>query len=478
MTAFDADNSGFNPRTLQGGKRRKRPGPRSAACRNRAQKKDSPNRFQHVLEAMLERENMLTALKRVEANAGAPGIDGMHTHELRHWLKGNWERVKGELREGTYTPQPVRRVEIPKPGGKGMRNLGIPCVLDRLLQQALLQVLSPLFDPHFSTCSHGFRPGKSAHGALWQAKEAVTAGNRWVVDLDLERFFDRVNHDLLMKRVAHRVGDGRVLRLVRRFLESGVMSEGLLSPTEEGTPQGGPLSPLLSNILLDGLDKELERRKLAFVRYADDCNIYVASRRAGERVMASITKFITAVLKLRVNGEKSAIARPWTRKFLGYSMTVHKRPKLTVAPQSIRRLRDTLTAHLRRCRGRNIPTFLKTLAPVLRGWATYFSHAEVKAGFEELDEWMRHKLRKVIWLQWKTPRTRCARLRERGLNEAHARQSSTNGRGPWWNSRQSHMNLAVPSKELKSLGLVSTLETVLTLQKKRTAGYGTVRPVV
>jgi RNA-directed DNA polymerase len=427
---------------------------------------------------MLGRENMLQALKRVERNGGAPGIDGLRTTDLRHWLKGNWEHVKGELLEGTYVPQAVRSVEIPKPGGKGVRKLGIPSVLDRLLQQALLQVLTPVFDPHFSDRSHGFRPGRSAHGALGQAKEAVASGKRWVVDIDLEKFFDRVNHDLLMKRVAHRVGDGRILRLVRRFLESGMMTNGLLQSTEEGTPQGGPLSPLLSNILLDGFDKELERRGLAFVRYADDCNIYVASRRAGERVMSSLTRFLAETLKLVVNAGKSAVARPWARKFLGYTMTPHKTPKLSVAPESARRLRATLTREFRRGRGHSVQEFAKRLAPILRGWAAYFAHSEVKARFEELDQWTRHKFRRLLWKQWKTPRTRQAKLRQRGLNEAHAKQCAGNGRGPWWNARQAHMHIAVPSKELKSLGLVSTLEVVQTLQKKRTAGYGTVRPVV
>jgi len=478
MTANDADNLAVMSRATREGKRQKRPWLRDAACRGRARTNPPPSRASHLLEAMLTRENMLAALKRVESNKGAPGLDGMRTEELRGWLKGNWERVKTSLLEGKYEPRPVRGVEIPKPGGKGVRQLGIPCVLDRLLQQALLQVLSPIFDPHFSDRSHGFRPGRSAHGALAQAKEAVASGKRWVVDLDLEKFFDRVNHDLLMKRVAHRVGDGRILRLVRRFLESGVLRAGLLSPTEEGTPQGGPLSPLLSNILLDDFDKELERRGHLFVRYADDCNVYVASKRAGERVMAGLTRYLGKALKLAVNAEKSAVARPWARKFLGYTMTIHKKPKLSVAPQSMRRFRAALKDEFRRGRGQSLSTLLKGLAPKLRGWAVYFSHSETKARFEELDMWMRHKLRRLVWKQWKKPQTRYARLRQRGLNEVHARQSAYNGRGPWWNARKGHMHLALPNKELRALGLVSTLEVVQTLQKKRTAGCGTACPVV
>jgi len=307
-----------------------------------------------LLDKALRKENVLAAYKRVVRNGGAPGVDGMTVDDLMPWCREHWSRVREELLSDRYRPQPVRRVEIPKPGGKGKRMLGIPTVLDRMIQQSLLQVLQPIFDPTFSDDSYGFRPGRSAHQAVQRAREHMAAGHRWVVDLDLEKFFDRVNHDVLMSRVVRRVKDKRVLRLIRRYLQAGMMASGVVSPRREGTPQGGPLSPLLSNVLLDELDKELERRGHRFARYADDCNVYVRSEAAGERVMASLERFLSKRLRLRINRDKSAVARPWKRKFLGYSVTMHKEPKLKVSKESIERLKNSLRRRLRSGRGQNL----------------------------------------------------------------------------------------------------------------------------
>jgi RNA-directed DNA polymerase len=352
----------------------------------------------------------------------------------------------------------VRGVEIPKPGGKGMRQLGIPTVLDRLIQQAMHQVLMPIFDPDFSSSSYGFRPGRSAHDAVLAARSHVAGGRRFVVDLDLEKFFDRVNHDVLMARVARKVTDKRVLRLIRRYLQAGLMTGGVATARSEGTPQGGPLSPLLSNILLDDLDKELERRGHAFCRYADDCNVYVRSRRAGERVMVGLTRFLAERLRLAVNRAKSAVDRPWNRSFLGYTVTAHKEPRLRVAAKSVKRLRDKLRDLFRQGRGRFIGRTVETLAPLLRGWIQYFRLAQAKGVFEELDGWLRRKLRCILWRQWKRPRTRARRLINRGLAEARASASAYNGHGPWWNAGASHMNDAYRKTFFDQLGLLSLLE--------------------
>jgi RNA-directed DNA polymerase len=410
------------------------------------------------MEEVVRRENLMTAYKRVVRNGGAPGVDGMSVEDLMPWCREHWARIREELLGDRYRPQPVRRVEIPKPGGKGKRALGIPTVVDRLIQQALHQVLQPIFDPTFSEESYGFRPGRSAHQALKRAREHVRAGQRWVVDLDLEKFFDRVNHDVLMARVARRVKDKRVLRLIRRYLQAGMMEGGLVSPRREGTPQGGPLSPLLSNVLLDEWDKELERRGHRFVRYADDCNVYVRSWKAGERVMASLERFLGERLRLRVNRDKSAVARPWERKFLGYSFTVHREAKLRVAPESVKRLKGRIRAILRRGRGRNMGRVLEELAPLIRGWVAYFGPSEVKASFEALDQWLRRKLRCILWRQWKRPRTRAKRLIRLGLDPDRAWISACNGRGPWWNAGASHMNHAVPTRWLRRQGLLCFLD--------------------
>ena len=373
-------------------------------------------------------------------------------------------RSKEELLAGRYIPQPVLRVEIPKPGGKGLRPLGIPTVVDRLIQQAMHQVLQPIFDKDFPESSYGFRPGRSPHQAVLKAREYVASGRRWVVDMDLEKFFDRVNHDILMSRVACKIEDKRVLGLIRRYLQAGVMDDGIVKSRAEGTPQGGPLSPLLSNILLDDLDKELERRGHAFCRYADDCNIYVRSRQGGERVMASLTRYLRERLQLKVNTEKSAVDRPWKRKFLGYSMTSHKQPRLKVASSSQVRLQNKLRELCRGGRGRNLARFVGTLTPVLRGWANYFKLAEVKVCFEELDGWIRRKLRCILWRQWKRTYTRAKNLMKRGMAKERAWRSACNQRGPWWNSGASHMNQAYPKKYFDQLGLISLLQQLKRVQ--------------
>lgn len=418
---------------------------------------------QMLMKEVVGQENMLAAYKRVCANKGAPGIDGMRVEEVWGYCVLNWSRIREELLEGRYQPQPVLGVEIPKSGG-GVRQLGIPTAMDRLIQQALHQVLTPIFDPGFSESSYGFRPGRSAHQAVRMAREHVAAGKRWIVDMDLEKFFDRVNHDVLMARVARKVKDPQVLGLIRRYLQAGLMQGGVASQRVEGTPQGGPLSPLLSNILLDDLDKELERRGHAFCRYADDCNIYVQTKRSGERVKASTTRFLTERLKLRVNEAKSAVDRPWNRKFLGYTMTAHKRPRLKAAPSSVIRLKNAVREELRKGRGRSLSFVATTLTPKLRGWVNYFKLAEVKNVFEELDMWLRRKLRNNIWRQWKRSSTRAKNLMRRGLSEERAWRSATNGHGPWWNSGASHMNHAFPKHFFDGLGLLSLLDQFRKLQ--------------
>lgn len=416
------------------------------------------------MEAVVERENMMAAYKRVVGNKGAAGVDGMSVDELKPYLDEHWVRIKGELLEGRYEPQAVAQVEIPKPNG-GMRKLGIPTVVDRLIQQAIHQVLEPVFDRDFSKSSYGFRRGRDAHQAVKQAREYVKEGRRWVVDIDLEKFFDRVNHDTLMTRVARKVNDKRVLRLIRRYLQAGIMTDGIVTARQEGTPQGSPLSPLLSNIMLDDLDKELERRGHKFCRYADDCNIYVQSRLAGERVMKSITQFLERKLRLRVNATKSVVDRPWKLKFLGYSMTMEKKPRMKLARQSIERFKAKLRALFRQGRGRSVQKLIEELNPILRGWINYFRLAEVKDIFEELDGWIRRRLRNILWRQWKRVYTRVKNLMKRGLEEVRAWQSATNGRGAWWNSGASHMNEAFPKSYFDRIGLISLLTTILILHK-------------
>lgn len=411
-----------------------------------------------LLSAILDRGNMQQAYARVMRNKGAAGVDGMQVSELKAYLKVQWSMHKEELLNGDYQPQPVRKVEIPKAGG-GQRQLGIPTVLDRLVQQALHQVLSPLFEATFSESSYGFRPGRSAGQAVQQVRCYAEAGYRWVVDLDLEKFFDRVNHDILMSRISRVVKDKRVLKLIRAYLEAGLCEGGLVTVRKVGTPQGGPLSPLLSNILLTDLDRELERRGHRFCRYADDCNIYVKSEVAGQRVLASIANYLAGTLKLRVNREKSGVGRPWQRKFLGYALCNRKyNVRLRIAPQAVKRFKGDLKTVFRRGRGQSIWRIIGTMNPRLRGWITYFRHIGMKNILQELDGWIRRHLRKILWRQWKRPMTRTKRLTQAGLDSKRARESASNGRGPWWNAGAAHLNQALPKKLFDRIGLISLMD--------------------
>ena len=415
-----------------------------------------------LMEAAVERSNMQRAYQRVVRNKGAAGVDGLGVSELGDLLRQHWPTIKAKLLAGSYCPQPVRQVSIPKPNG-GERKLGIPTVLDRLIQQALHQVLSPIFEPTFSEHSYGFRPGRNAHQAVRAAQRHVLGDHGWVVDLDLESFFDRVNHDLLMRRVGEKVADRRVLKLIRRYLKAGMMVDGLQSPRREGTPQGGPLSPLLSNVLLTGLDRELQRRGHRFVRYADDVVIHVRSKRAGQRVLASVTRYVETALKLRVSETKSAVARPSQRTFLGYR--IDHRGVLCISVKSRVRLIGKLRQLLRRARGRSLSHTIEVLNPVLRGWAAYFKLAHSNTALRFIDGWVRRKLRCILWRQWKRPYTRQRYLQRLGLSEQRAWKSAVNGRGPWWNAGASHMNAAMPKARFDRMGLVAVLDTVLRLQR-------------
>lgn len=417
-----------------------------------------------LMSRIVERDNMQRAYSRVMKNRGAPGIDGMRCEDLKAWLKANWSQVKHRLLDGTYRPQAVRRVDIPKPQG-GVRTLGVPTVVDRLIQQALHQAMQPLFEPTFSDSSYGFRPGRNAQQAVSKAAQYIRGGKRWVVDMDLEKFFDRVNHDVLMARVAREVQDEKVLRLIRRFLQAGMMANGVETPRHEGTPQGGPLSPLLSNILLTDLDLELEKRQLAFCRYADDCNIYVASQRAGQRIMEGVKGFLANRLKLTVNEAKSAVARPSMRKFLGYSVTGKQPAKIRIATPSIKRIKEALRTVCIQGRGKSLLQTIERLNPILRGWMNYFSLTQSRRPIEELDAWVRRRLRCLLWRQWKRPKTRESKMLAFGLDAQRAWKSSVNGRGPWWNAGAKHMIAALPPKFFTQLGLVSLVATHQHLQR-------------
>ena len=411
-----------------------------------------------LIERVVERKNLVEAYSRVVGNKGSAGIDKMTLDDLKPYLQKNWPQIKEELLNGTYQPKPVRRIDIPKPGG-GTRQLGVPTVVDRLIQQALNQVLMPIFDPNFSKSSYGFRPGKSAHQAILHAKEYQLAGKVWIVDMDLEKFFDEVNHDILMSRVARKVKDKKVLLLIRRYLISGIMFNGITSIQDKGTPQGGPLSPLLSNILLDDLDKELEKRGHCFCRYADDSNIYVRTQTAGERVLSSITNFVEKKLKLKVNKAKSAVGRCSERKFLGYSFTGHKVPRIRVPKETTQKLHKKLKPIFKAGRGRNLERFIQEdLNKILKGWIQYFSLSETRRFAEELDGWVRRRLRLILWRQWKRNWTRRKRLMMRGLSEDQATIGAFNRHGPWFNSGASHMNYAYPKKYFDQLGLVSLID--------------------
>lgn len=408
-----------------------------------------------LMLAVIDAGNMRKALAKVRANRGAAGVDRMTVEQLPEWLRSHWVTIRSKLLEGSYKPQAVRRVAIPKPDG-GERILGIPTVLDRLIQQAISQVLTLIFDPYFSEESYGFRPGRSARQAVRKAQAYQHEGKRWVVDLDLEKFFDLVNHDILMGCLRKRVEDRVLLQLIGRYLRAGMMDGGMESQRQQGTPQGGPLSPLLSNILLDRFDKELSKRNHSYVRYADDCNIYVQSEKAGQRVLENVTKWLSKVLKLKVNASKSTVDRPWKRKFLGYSVTSNTKAKLRIAPQSVKRFKSKVKLLMRMGRGRNLGRFVKEdLNPLLRGWVYYFRATETKGILDELDGWIRRRLRAILWRQWKRPPTRRAKLMQRGLGEATASKSAYNGRGTWWNSGASHMNLAFQKKYFDQLQLVN-----------------------
>ena len=407
---------------------------------------------ERLMEEVCELENCTQALQRVKANKGSPGVDGMTVNELPEYLKQHGLEIGEQLRNGTYQPQPVRRVEIPKPDGQGVRKLGIPTVLDRFVQQAVLQVLQKRWDPTFSEHSHGFRPGRSAKQAVHEAQQYIAEGYRWVVDLDLEKFFARVNHDRLMAAVAKRVADKRMLKLIRAFLEAGVMEDGLVSPVDEGAPQGGPLSPLLSNLVLDELDRELERRGHRFARYADDCNIYVGSQRAGQRVMESVTRFIANRLKLKVNQAKSAVARPGQRKFLGFSFTGERKPRRRIATKAIARFKERIREQSRRTRGISLRQMVKQIATYLRGWLGYFNDCQTPSVLHDLETWLRRRLRSVVWKQWKRGRTRYRELRKRGIGKDLAAQTAGSPHGPWRIANSPALNIALPNAYFAELG--------------------------
>jgi RNA-directed DNA polymerase len=398
--------------------------------------------------------NIQEAIKKVISNKGAPGVDGVTTKEIEGILQKQWPKIKQEILDGKYRPNPVRRVEIPKPDGNGVRKLGIPTILDRIIQQAIYRELMLTFEATFSGNSYGFRIGRKAQQAVLKAQGYIQEGCKWVVDIDLEKFFDKVNHDILMARVARKVKDKKILLLIRRYLQAGVLEDGLTKPTEEGTPQGGPLSPLLSNIMLDDFDKELEKRGLRFARYADDCNIYVKTEIAGQRVMKSVIKFLTTKLRLKVNEQKSAVAQPWDRKFLGFTFTKGKEPiRIAVHESRVKRLKDKIRGLTKRMRGSNIKDNIrKMIMPIIRGWANYFSIVEDHNVFKNLDGWIRRKIRGTFWRQWKKPKTRCKQLIALGLKKESAKNWACSSKGPWRMSATHCMHKALTNKILESMG--------------------------
>ena len=386
-----------------------------------------------LMNQILPRENMVLALKRGEKNKGSHGVDMMPVQTLRQHILENWPSIREAIFKGTYDPEPVRRVEIPKPDG-GVRLLGIPTVTDRLIQQAIAQILSKVYDPTFSEHSYGFRPNRSAHDAIRKAKGFLKEGYRWVVDMDLEKFFDKVNHDRLMSTLAKQIDEKPLLKLIRMYLQAGVMINGVVSSTEEGTPQGGPLSPLLSNIVLDELDKELEKRGHKFVRYADDCNIYVKTKRAGERTLVTTQRFIEEKLRLKVNERKSSVDRPWKRKFLGFSFTHHKEPKVRIARESLKRMKNKVRDITSRKMPYSMEYRIQKLNQYLIGWCGYFSLADTKSIFSELDGWIRRRLRMCLWKNWKKPRTKVRHLIRLGIPNWKAYE--------WGNTRKSYWRIS------------------------------------
>ena len=415
---------------------------------------ESPAGTERLMEEVCKRENCKQALQRVKTNGGSAGVDGMTVKELPEHLRKHWPAIKETLLSGTYKPKPVRRVEIPKPDG-GKRKLGIPTVLDRFIQQAVMQVLQGRWDSTFSKSNFGFRPKRSQHQAVAAAQKHIRAGHRWVVDIDLEKFFDRVNHDRLMAAIGKRISDKRMLRLIGAFLKAGVMEDGLVSSTEEGTPQGGPLSPLLSNIVLDELDRELERRGHRFVRYADDCNIYVRSKEAGKRVMESIGKYIREKLKLKINAAKSAVARPWEREFLGFSFfyTNYGETRRRIAPKAIERFKERVRELTQRRRGVNLEQVIKELSTYIKGWRGYFGYCQTPGVLGLLDGWIRRRIRSFLWTQWKSGRRRVEELVKLGLGKSRAKQIASSGLGPWRLSLAPPLNFALNNAHFDSLGL-------------------------
>jgi RNA-directed DNA polymerase len=415
---------------------------------------ESPTGQVRLMESICERSNVRRAIRRVIKNKGAPGVDGMTVRKIKRHLKRHWGKIEKALLDGTYMPMPVLQTEIPKPEG-GIRLLGIPTVLDRIIQQAVAQVLTRIWDHSFSEMSFGFRPKRSQHDAIGQYREYVKAGLRYVVDIDLSKFFDRVNHDRLMARLATRIKDKRVLKLIRSFLTSGVMIGGLEEPTKEGTPQGGPLSPLLSNIVLDELDKELEKRDLRFVRYADDCVIFVRSERAGNRVMESISRFIEKKLRLKVNRDKSAVGRPWERKYLGFCVTNSRtNPKIRIHWKSIKRFKERVREITSRRRGRSLVQVIGELREFMNGWWNYFGITESFNRLRPLAHWIRRRLRAVVWKHWKNRRTRVGELLKRGVSRNYAVTTGCSRKGPWRMSKVKWVNIALPDAYVTSLGLV------------------------
>ncbi len=403
-----------------------------------------------LMARVLARDNLLKALHRVKSNKGGPGIDGMTVVRLPVYLKDHWPVIRQQLISGRYHPQPVKRVVIPKPGG-GERLLGVPTVVDRFIQQALLQILQTDWDPTFSERSYGFRPNRSAHQAVTQAQQYLSAGNDWVVDMDLEKFFDRVNHDILMRRVKQRIEDPIILRLINRILKAGVWQSGIVRPTEEGTPQGGPLSPLLANLLLDDLDKELEQRGHCFARYADDSNIYVKSERAAGRVMKSVTRYLEKVLRLKVNERKSAVARPWQRSFLGFTFTGRRPSRLKVSDKAIGALKEKVRLLTRRTRGHSLFRVIAEMKTALLGWKAYFGIAEVVSPLRDLDKWIRRRLRSYLWKQW--GRAGYRELRKRGVTRELAWNTCKSAHGPWRLSHSPALRYGLSNKYFAGLGL-------------------------
>jgi RNA-directed DNA polymerase len=418
----------------------------------------------NLLEQILSRENMLRALRRVEVNKGAAGIDGVSTEQLRSYIAEHWEEIKEQILEGTYKPSPVRRVEIAKPNG-GVRLLGIPTVIDRLIQQAILQVITPIFNPGFSESSYGFRPNKKAHEAVEQAQKYIQEGYGYVIDIDLEKFFDRVNHDILMSRVVRKVKDKRVLKLIRAYLQAGIMVEGIKIRSEVGTPQGGPLSPLLANILLDDLDKELERRGHRFCRYADDCNIYVKTRRAGERVKGSIQRYLEKKLKLKVNEEKSAVDRPWRRQFLGFSFTSQRKARIRLSSKAMKRMKDKIRQLTNPNESIPIEERIKKINQYLIGWIGYYALAETPTPIEKLAGWIRRRLRLCLWSQWRRVRTRIRKLRTLGLKEQDILKISNTRKGAWRTAGASQLHRAMGNAYWRSQGLKDLTARYFELRK-------------